>query len=577
MSAGSVRVGTRGSQLALVQARLVVAAFEQAGEAAEIVVIETAGDWRAPDTAWGEGAFVAAIERALLAGEVDVAVHSAKDVPTDEDPRLRIAAMLERAEPTDALVVRFGDAARSVAELAEGSRVGTDSPRRTGFLLARRPDLRVHPLHGNVDTRLRRLDEGETDALVLATAGLCRLGRDDRIVERLDPSTIPPAPGQGAIAVQVRAEDDRVAALAEAIDHRPTRIAVEAERLFLARSGGGCRAPIGALATIHRDRLRFIGGYALPDGSAVAVEQVEGRIDDREALVEALVDRLSVSVPGVAVRPTGSGHGDRPADDSGSGPRPRVLVTRAASQARSLVAALRERGIDPVPIPTIEIEPAAPADLVRAIRAGIEVGGSIAWVIVTSPNGATAAVAGAARLGDVLGAARWAAVGTATAAVLSAAGIRDVWLPSVARAHAIGEDLPIHVGDAVVVIRAGSGDPALTAALTARGARVAEVVAHRTIEGPATSRDRLHSVLSEGRLDAILFASGSAVRGLMSLAGPTLGERARAIPVVAIGPATAEIAREHGFTVLGESSVQRTDALAERTAELLRAPIGAAR
>jgi hydroxymethylbilane synthase len=158
VSGREVAIGSRGSTLALAQARLVHEALERDGNWGRIVIIETEGDRRAPDTAWGEGAFVAAIERALLAGRVDVAIHSAKDVPTAEDPRLRIAAYLPRADPRDALVVRADAAARRLDDLPSGSRVGTDSPRRTGFLLARRPDLAVHPIHGNVDTRLGRLD-----------------------------------------------------------------------------------------------------------------------------------------------------------------------------------------------------------------------------------------------------------------------------------------------------------------------------------------------------------------------------------------------------------------------------------
>jgi hydroxymethylbilane synthase len=292
MTSDVVAIGSRGSALALAQASLVVDAFEGIGQATRIVIIETAGDRRAPDTAWGEGAFVAAIERALLDGRVDVAVHSAKDVPTDEDPRLLIAAYLARADPRDALVVRTGSGHRRIDDLPPGSRVGTDSPRRTGFLLARRPDLVLHPLHGNVDTRLRRLDDGETDALVLACAGLDRLGFEGRIAERLAPEMVPPAPGQGAIAVQVRCDDWRVLVPATTIDDRATRAAVEAERTFLSAAGGGCRSPIGALARIQDDILVLLGGYARTDGSATAVGHRGGRIGDGPALGRELAAEL---------------------------------------------------------------------------------------------------------------------------------------------------------------------------------------------------------------------------------------------------------------------------------------------
>jgi hydroxymethylbilane synthase len=300
-----IRVGTRGSQLARAQANLVVQAFERVGLAAELVIVETAGDLRAADTPWGEGAFVTAIERALLEGRADVAVHSAKDVPTDEDARLRIAAYLSRADARDALVVRQGDTRTSVDTLPLGARVGTDSPRRTGFLLAMRPDLVVHPLHGNVDTRLRRLDDGQTDALILAVAGLARLGREVRIGERLEPSTLPPAPGQGAIALQVRANDERLLSVAATIDDAPTRLAVETERAFLRLSGGGCRAPIGAFASVAGKTLEVLGGYALPDGSCAAVERVAGPIADRDASVALLVNTLASRVPGARIPSAG--------------------------------------------------------------------------------------------------------------------------------------------------------------------------------------------------------------------------------------------------------------------------------
>jgi len=566
-----VRVGTRGSQLALAQAHLVVAALERSGAAAEIVVIETAGDRRAPDTAWGEGAFVAAIERALLAGDVDIAVHSAKDVPTDEDPRLRIAAFLPRADPRDALVVRVGDGIMALADLPFGSRVGTDSPRRTGFVLARRPDLRVHPLHGNVDTRLRRLDAGETDALVLAVAGLERLGRSDRIAERLDPAVVPPAPGQGAIAVQVRADDDRLAALAAPIDDRRTRVAIEAERSFLARSGGGCRAPIGAFATIDDGRLRILGGYALADGSTAAIERIDGPLADRDALVAALVERLARSVPSVAVRPhDDTGRAVRPPKVGRDG-RPRVLVTRPPAQAAPLVDALRALGVDAVTIPTIEIAALPATELHDAVHEAA----SPAWIVVTSPNGAAAAVAAIAD-GGTSSPPRWAAVGPATADALAALGVTDVWLPPASHARAIGETLPVESHETVLVVRAERGDPALVESLQARGARVTEVVAYRTIEGPPSSRGPLVAAIAQG-LDGVIFASGSAVRGLVAIAGPVLLEQVRAIPAIVIGPATADVAREEGFVVIGEAARPDVEALALRTAGLVLTPTGAHR
>jgi len=291
-----VRIGTRGSALALVQARLTVAALERSGWNARLVPIETDGDRRAPDTAWGEGAFVKSIEQALLDGRVDIAVHSAKDVPTEEDSRLLIGAYLPRADARDALVLGR-PMSGSLDDLPIGAAVGTDSPRRTAFLLARRPDLRVRPLHGNVDTRLRRLDAGEVDAAILACAGLDRLGRGGRIVERIDPDRMPPAPGQGAVAVQIRRDDDRMQDIAAAIDDPPTRIRVEAERALLRRAGGGCRSPIGAFAELDGANLRLLAGHARPDGTDGRIGVRDGRVDETRELVDELYRDLWMSSP----------------------------------------------------------------------------------------------------------------------------------------------------------------------------------------------------------------------------------------------------------------------------------------
>lgn len=260
-----LRLGTRGSLLARAQSGLIAAELERAGHDVTLVPIVTDGDVRLPDTAWGEGAFVGALETALLRGDVDLAVHSAKDVPIEAEVELVIGAYPPRADPRDALV--SGRGATSITTLPLGATVGTDSPRRAAFLRAARPDLQVRPLHGNVDTRLRRLDSGEVDALILAVAGLARLGRGERIAALLDTEQMTPAPGQGALAVQVRADDEAVRRAVAALDDAATRLCVELERGVLEAAGGGCRAPLGALASLHGADLRVLAVAANSDGS----------------------------------------------------------------------------------------------------------------------------------------------------------------------------------------------------------------------------------------------------------------------------------------------------------------------
>jgi hydroxymethylbilane synthase len=525
----------------MAQAGLVRDAFAEAGATGELVVIETEGDRRAPDTAWGEGAFVAAIEQALLDHRVDVAVHSAKDIPTDEDQRLRIAAYLPRADARDALVVGPGATGHGLMSLPAGARVGTDSPRRTAFIRATRPDLVIHPLHGNVDTRLRRLDGGETDALVLACAGLDRLGLSHRIAERLDPAVVPPAPGQGAIAMQVRSDDEPLLALGASIDDAPTRAAVEAERAFLAASGGGCRAPIGAIGVINGQNLELLGGHARVDGRAVEFGRASGPVVEPVALGRALADRVA--------RPS----------------RPRVLVTRATAQVDSLRAALHDAGLEPVLVAAIEIDVApAGSGIDRAARrlAGYR------WVVVTSANGAKAIAAAARRAQADLGSTQWASVGAATAAALEAEGIVVAFAPSESTSSALGSELPVADGDTVLLVRGDLAEDALPSALKNRGARVDDVVGYRTREAPEASLGRLRAAVDEAPLDAILFTSGSTVRGLQALARD-LGVRVNGIPAICIGPDTAHVAAAAGFSVLATAPSPNPATLAQITADAL--------
>ena len=254
-----LRLGTRGSRLALVQSELVADRLRRAGHEVELVPVVTAGDVRPVDTAPGEGMFVGELAAALLAGEVDLAVHSAKDLPL--------------ADARDALVTRDGGA--TLGTLPAGFLIGTDSPRRAGFLLAARPDLRVGSLHGNVDTRLRRLDEGQVDALLIAAAGVERLGLAGRIDERLDVEVVAPAPGQGALAVQVRADSAAALAAVGRLDDPEVRLTVETERRLLGATGGGCRAPVGALAELREGTLHLLAAAVTPEGLDLRLVRLE--------------------------------------------------------------------------------------------------------------------------------------------------------------------------------------------------------------------------------------------------------------------------------------------------------------
>jgi hydroxymethylbilane synthase len=287
----TVRVGTRGSALARAQAGLVTAALERLGMACEVVTIHTLGDRHPtrPTMTLGIGAFVKDLEGALLDHRIDLAVHSAKDLPGEDTPGVVLAAFLPREDPADVLVTRVGTGLQS---LAPGAVIGTDSPRRRAFLLAARPDLIVRGIRGNVDTRLRKLRDGEVDGLVLAAAGLVRLGLAGQTVERFDASVMLPAVGQGVLAVQTRADAVDLRHRLAMLDDGPTHAAVEAERAFLGGLGGGCQRPIGALCTVEGARLTLEGAVLDPSGAQVIRDRAEGTAADPAGLGAALAARL---------------------------------------------------------------------------------------------------------------------------------------------------------------------------------------------------------------------------------------------------------------------------------------------
>ena len=284
----ALRIGTRGSPLALAQAAMVRARLAAAHgldpAAIETRIIKTSGDRiqdRSLADAGGKGLFTKEIEEALLADEIDLAVHSAKDLPTLLPDGLMLAACLEREDARDVFISRK---AKTLADLPKGARLGTASPRRQAQVLRLRPDLKVEILRGNVETRLRKLDEGVVDATMLALAGLKRLGLQDAATAILEADDFLPAIGQGAIAIETRQDDARTLGLLAAIGHRDTLTALICERAFLAVLDGSCRTPIAGHATIAGTRLHFRGMIIRPDGSEAFETSRDGNADDAEAI-----------------------------------------------------------------------------------------------------------------------------------------------------------------------------------------------------------------------------------------------------------------------------------------------------
>jgi hydroxymethylbilane synthase len=276
-----LRIGTRGSALALWQARTVAAALERAGTAVELVTITTRGDARqdAPlAVIGGKGVFVTEIHDAMRRGDIDVAVHSAKDMAAVSPDGLTIAAVLPREDPRDTFVFPVG-----TSPIEEMALIGTGSPRRIAQLRRSYPAARFEPIRGNVDTRLRKLDAGEVDALVLACAGLRRLGLADRISQPLPVDGCVPAPGQGIIAIEVREDDARAREVVAALNDATSRVALAAEQAVVAALGGGCQLPLGAFASVTDGRIHVRAVAAALDGTRTVHAHATGAEADAAA------------------------------------------------------------------------------------------------------------------------------------------------------------------------------------------------------------------------------------------------------------------------------------------------------
>jgi hydroxymethylbilane synthase len=289
----ALRIGTRESRLAMAQAGIAAEALQLLVGRAALVPIATRGDAisaRQPNGRWvaTDGQFTRELERALLDGIVDLVVHSYKDLPTEPVGGLVIGAVLERADPRDCLLTRGGG---GLDDLPFGGRIGTSSPRRAAQLAAARSDLIAMPIRGNVETRLRRLEAREYDGLLLAAAGLDRLGIEVPENARLPLELMLPAPAQGALALQVRADDHALRALLASADHGPTHLAVDAERALLRRIGGGCLAPLGALGEVDGERLRLRAAYEDAGGAYVRAEAT-GRTADATAVIDEVADAI---------------------------------------------------------------------------------------------------------------------------------------------------------------------------------------------------------------------------------------------------------------------------------------------
>ena len=588
----TLRLGTRKSKLALWQANWVKSRIEahHPGVTVELVRITTRGDkiLDAPlAKVGGKGLFVKEIEDALVRGKIDLAVHSMKDVPAELLDGLTLGAVPRREDCRDALVSREG---LTLGELPAGAAVGTSSLRRSAQLLHRRPDLRIVPLRGNVDTRLRKLDEGEMDAIVLAAAGLKRLDLEDRISQLLPVDLSLPAIGQGALGIEIRRDDADTHTLIGFLNNRPTALAVTAERALLRVLEGGCQVPIAAHAELAGVRLILDALVCSLDGKRIVRDRAEGIDEDAAVIGAGLGERLLAAgardildeivpplAPAVFVEtgPTASEAGATGLEGPGlplEGKR--ILITRPRDQAAELAGPLSDLGADPILLPTIEIVPPARWDEVDAAIEGID---AFDWLVFTSANGVRFFLDRAAALGrDLAGMAdrtknhtKICTIGPKTARELEARGVKADLVPDVYRAEAVVEAMSrIGVdGTRVLLPRAAVAREVLPERLTAMGARVEVVAVYRTAAAKGSAGE-LRRLVAEKGIDVVTFTSSSTVTCLAELlSGASAAESLEGVVVASIGPITAETAANFGIPVHVEAREYTAEGLTRAIAE----------
>ncbi len=557
-----VVIGTRGSRLSLAQARIVADRIKKSspGLAVEIVVIKTYGDVKKDmklDRLEQQGVFVKDIDLQLLDGTIDIAVHSLKDIPTKLQDGIRIGAIVERADPRDVVISRDGCGLR---DLAKGAKIGTSSMRRKGQLLHFRKDLNVMEMRGNVDTRIAKLDGGEYDAIVLAAAGVERLGLSDRISEYLPFEVMLPAPGQGAIAVEIRDGDAMIEPIVRKIDDAKARAEVEAERTVLSRIGGGCNALLGAYAKTHGSRLEISAAITSSNGEMKYSYSQEGSVKFPDEVGIEVAEKILMG-NAAEILPDKS--------DKSRLAGKVVMVTKDEKEGEGLCKSLLDRRAIPVYFPTIK-----PVNISYSMKTAHRIN-KYDFVLVTSRRGADKLL----EILQVVGLEKDAfgpvviAIGPETRQYLWGRGIAARSLPSAKYSKDIIEGLAGVKDRRVLIINSALAGNELAAGLSARGAIVDRITPY-AMYVPKVSMQRKNMVMGY-KLDFITFASPSAVTGFLKILGRKNAMRLlRRSKVVCIGETTSGKCEKENIKVCGIAGEHTVEGIVKCMERIAGSPYG---
>ena len=575
-----VRIGTRGSRLALTQAEWVATRLQQEHPRleCETVIVHTTGDklLDAPlAKIGGKGVFTKEIETALLRGDIDVAVHSLKDLPTLPTPGLALGAIAAREDPRDLVV-----AAQPVdlKQLGDGRAVGTSSLRRAAQLRHMNPRIEVAELRGNVPTRVRKALDGEYAAVVIAAAGFHRLGLEAPFASPIAFDDMLPAPGQGSLGLQMREDDAFMYEMLLALDDPGASPACRAERAFLHALGGGCQIPIAALGEVEGKRLRLHGVVASVDGKKYFRGQCDGAIADAEGLGRELARRLIEEGAGEILEALGNILNNEESASVAAGlaleveklplSGRRIVVTRDEDVDGPLSRALRSLGAEVLCLPLIAHAP--PDDSAPLLEAAKKIA-QYHWIIFTSGRALEALNNSLAQTGQNLRDYRGkiACVGAATAKKVEECGASVKRIAENAQAEylvALLRDFENMRGARVLYPRADRARPTLVDGLRALGAEVEEVVAYRTVS--AAGGAIVAQVLARGDCDAVALASASAAEALAELfPGDELSSMAARVAFASMGPTTSEAMRRVGIEPRVEAGERTFEGLARALAD----------
>ena len=552
MSIKRIVIGTRGSQLSLVQTNIVKDLLQDLlpSTVIEITTIKTSGDKNMspiPLDTIGKGWFTKEIDKQLLEGTIDVAVHSLKDLLDTLTPGLVITAIPQREDASEALISRNGF---QLEKLKKGAVIGSDSIRRKIQILRMRPDLIVKSVRGNVNKRLEKLDSGEYDGLILAVAGLNRLDLQERVTQDFDPTDFIPSPGQGALAVVTRESNKELNNILSKIIHTSSITAVTAEREFSKATGGGCSMPVGAYAEIKGKTIILYGMLGSEDEKHMIKDVMSGNIKDPKGLGQQLANKMLQQTLSWQNR-------DKPKY---------VVLTREAKANDSFIKQLDILGLHAFSYPSISVSKNLSLQAFKKYLTDIS---SYDWLLFTSSNGIRFFIEGIKETGNDIATLKQintAVVGEKTAETAKSFGLSVTLIPKIFTAKDLVNAIPAINGKKILLPRSTIANAEVRTQLEKKGAIVTDMPVYKTEYANSQSTE-LKMLLQKNQILCLTFTSPSTVEGFLKSIDTTILKDVLSLPVFSIGPVTTTAAKKHGFTNIYTADIHTTDGMLTKLKE----------